>query len=106
MIKINQQALIGYTLVISGNEGEEQLIISHSGSYDFKCKIIAHLISVDDGGIQLYNSIVNSRTVVSTVQGLILDWTRHGIPPLPDEAVEINKQIESVLIEFKQHFGY
>lgn len=94
----------GYATTITGNGGEEELVICASGGQDGRYALSILAMSVDGGGTLLYNAgglprphAVYAGALEDTLRSIITAWATSGLDADGDQAGEIEEAILDVL---------
>ena len=82
MNKITGHTLRNYTLLVDGNGGENQLVITSSAGQNGKTIFSVIAVSVDLGmRVLAYRTYIQTREVPAFVKQQLIAWVSHGVPP-------------------------
>ena len=101
MIKFKAKQLIdrGYAVHISGNDGEEELIIVTSWGQDRKTSLVIVSAQCDGNVVVLHNgkARMTLAQVFTTIDNVVKKWQATGIKPNPEEQIWQDKQREKLI---------
>lgn len=90
MIQLNKTTQLGYTLLLDGNDGENQMLVVMSSGQNGSMSFRFVYAEVDDGDVpktgelslkkhgQDWNDL--SRRAIEAVQLRVIEWMRTGLP--------------------------
>lgn len=112
MIEINDVQFVDYTMLVSGNDGEEQLVVCISPSQAFKVAIGVMRVQCD-GKVAVLRAPqkdhardMNTECTMAIVRGCLEQWAFGGIPPNPQQKFGIEQRIKGVLAQFHSNYFF
>lgn len=109
MIKIDGYKRHAYTLLIDGNDGEEQLVIITSSGQNGETVITVVRVQVDLGmEVIVYREYWTScykegSDMISKLRQIMQDWVAGGIPPTEYELAKEYATINEILSKEIEH---
>lgn len=118
MIKIDSFHFANYTLVVDGNDGENQLVIVGSCGQDGNTPLMSLEASVDGGiglfadfgrdldplGAQIEGEMPKTYDSHETVRRIVTRWCERGTPPTDIERRMIDDEVVRIVAAWKAHY--
>jgi hypothetical protein len=103
MIKPDKARVFDYTLLVDGNNGEEQFVFSCSFGQGGRCAVQACAMSVDGGGQRIpFLDTLPSDAVYTFLQDALTTWCTRGIKPTPTEALMITERVAAICTRLRE----